>query len=557
MRKLFSQRSLHSLLATGVIFAMLLAACAPAGAPAAAPAAASAPQEAAPNAQAENSADTPAAGDKILLYGGNQDIDNIDPATGENYSINAALLSLYDAFFIVRGETVENNLVDSYEASADASEFTFKLKQNAKFSDGSALNADAVVYSWQRLIRLQGPPTYRWAGIADEKSISKVDDYTVKFTLLKPFAPFVGTLTQFFIVNPTVVEANKGTDDGQTYLKSTAAGSGPFTQGRWEIGNLYEFKANPDYWGGWKNESHIDGFLWIIKRDNASQLNSLLAGETHIADTIGLNEAEKIRGTEGFNVAENAGIFVNTVKMNTQGKYMSDPNLRMAVAYAFNYEELPKIEDVPVVLMKGPTPLNFPGAVKDLDVPSYNIEKAKEYLKKSQWPDGGITLDYVYVTDLKREEVTGLLLLEGLQELNITLNMKPMLWPDMVASCATPDVGPDMINIYTQPAYLDPDAHLYNQYHSGQWGSYNSCSFYKNEAVDKLLDEARVTADPATRLGMYEEANRLIAADQPAIWTYTESTLLGFNNCVGGYQFRPLESLSVLFQDLTMDGCQG
>lgn len=226
-------------------------------------------------------------------------------------------------------------------------------------------------------------------------------------------------------------------------------------QGRWEIGNLYEFKANPDYWGGWKNESHIDGFLWIIKRDNASQLNSLLAGETHIADTIGLNEAEKIRGTEGFNVAENAGIFVNTVKMNTQGKYMSDPNLRMAVAYAFNYEELPKIEDVPVVLMKGPTPLNFPGAVKDLDVPSYNIEKAKEYLKKSQWPDGGITLDYVYVTDLKREEVTGLLLLEGLQELNITLNMKPMLWPDMVASCATPDVGPDMINIYTQPAYLD------------------------------------------------------------------------------------------------------
>ncbi len=151
--------------------------------------------------------------------------------------------------------------------------------------------------------------------------------------------------------------------------------------------------------------------------------------------------------------------------------------------------------------------------------------------------------------------MTGLLLLEGLKELNITLNMKPMLWPDMVASCAKPESGPDLINIYTNPAYLDPDAHLYNQYHSGQWGSYNSCNFYKNEEVDTLLDEARITGDEAKRLEMYQQINRLVAADQPAIWTYTESTMLGFNNCVSGYEFRPLESLSVLFQDLAMEGC--
>ena len=264
---------------------------------------------------------------------------------------------------------------------------------------------------------------------------------------------------------------------------------------------------------------------------------------------------QKISATDGFHVEEHAGIFANSVKMNTQGKYMSDPNLRKAVAYAFNYTELPKIEDVRVEMMPGPTPLNFPGAVEGLDVPTYDLAKAKEFLKQSQWPDGGITLDYVYVTDLKREEVAGLLLLEGLKELNITLNMKPMLWPDMVASCATPETGPDMINIYTNPAYLDPDAHLYNQYHSGQWGSFNSCGFYKNEEVDKLLDDARSTGDAAKRIEMYQEANRLIAADQPAIWTYTESTMLGFNNCVSGYQFRPLESLSVLFQDLAMDGC--
>jgi peptide/nickel transport system substrate-binding protein len=528
------------------ILALVLVACAPA------PAGDQAAQPAEPAA-----AEAPAAGSKILLYGGNQDIDNIDPATGENYSINAALISLYDALFITRGNELQPNLVESYEVSDDAKVFTFKLKQNAKFHDGSVVNAEAVVYSFNRLMTLQGPPTYRWAGIATADAAKVVDEFTVEFTLEQPFAPFVGTLTQLYVVNPAIVEANKGDDFGQTYLKTNSAGSGPFTQGRWEIGNLYEFTAVADYWGGWRSENHIDGFLWIIKRDSASQVNSLLAGETHIADTIDGQDAEKIQQNPGFVVYENSGYFINTLKMNTQGEYTSDPNVRKAIAYALNYEQLPVVQDIPVQVLPGPTPLNFVGAVQDLEVPTYDIAKAKEFLAQSPWPDGGFTLDYVYVTDLTREEVTGLLLLEGLKELNITLNMKPMLWPDMVASCATVETGPALINIYTQPAYLDPDAHLYNQYHSGQWGSFNSCSFYKNEQVDALLDEARVLGDEAQRMEKYAEAQRLIAADQPAVWTYTENTMIAAHECIQGYEFRPLESLSVLFQDLAMENCPG
>jgi peptide/nickel transport system substrate-binding protein len=540
------QQRLPALFSLFVIFALLLGACTPAAAP-------TGDQVAQP---AEGAA-APAAGSKILLYGGNQDIDNIDPATGENYSINAALISLYDALFITRGNELQPNLVESYEVSDDAKVFTFKLKQNAKFHDGSVVNAEAVVYSFNRLMTLQGPPTYRWAGIAGADAAKVVDEFTVEFTLEQPFAPFVGTLTQLYVVNPAIVEANKGDDFGQTYLKTNSAGSGPFTQGRWEIGNLYEFTAVADYWGGWRSENHIDGFLWIIKRDSASQVNSLLAGETHIADTIDGQDAEKIQQNPGFVVYENSGYFINTLKMNTQGEYTSDPNVRKAIAYALNYEQLPVVQDIPVQVLPGPTPLNFVGAVQDLEVPTYDIAKAKEFLAQSPWPDGGFTLDYVYVTDLTREEVTGLLLLEGLKELNITLNMKPMLWPDMVASCATVETGPALINIYTQPAYLDPDAHLYNQYHSGQWGSFNSCSFYKNEQVDALLDEARVLGDEAQRMEKYAEAQRLIAADQPAVWTYTENTMIAAHECIQGYEFRPLESLSVLFQDLAMENCPG
>jgi peptide/nickel transport system substrate-binding protein len=135
--------------------------------------------------------------------------------------------------------------------------------------------------------------------------------------------------------------------------------------------------------------------------------------------------------------------------MNNQGEYTSDINVRKAIAYAMDYDGMIAAQPSPVQLMLGPTPLNFAGAVPDLDVPTFDLDRAREFLAQSPWPEGGFDLDYVYVTGLTFEEVTGLVLLEGLAELNITLNMTPMLWPDMVAACASPETGPDIINIFT------------------------------------------------------------------------------------------------------------
>lgn len=495
------------------------------------------------------------AQDNILLYGGNQDIDNIDPATGENYSINAALRSLYDALFIYRGNEIEPHLVESWDVNDDATVWTFKLVENAVFHDGSSVNAEAVVYSFNRTMEISGPPTYRWETITDENSAQVIDEFTVEFTLTQPFAPFIGTLPQLFVVNPAIVEANLGDDLGQTYLKENAAGSGPFMQGRWEIGNLYEFTAVEDYWAGWRGEDHLDGFIWVIQRDASTQLNSLLAGETQIADTISGNDKEQVIESEDYVWEEHIGFFTNTLKMNNQGEYTSDINVRKAIAHAMNYEAMVEAQDVKITLLPGPTPANFLGYSDAIEFPTFDLDLAREFLAQSPWPEGGFTIDYVYVTDFPREEIPGLILLEGLAQLNIELNMIPMLWPDMVASCGSPETGPDMINIYTLPAYLDPDAHLYNQYHSDQWGSFNSCSFYENERVDELLDTARVIGDEAERLALYEEAQVLIAADQPSVWMYTEDSGLALNTCIQGYEFSPMYPITVLFQDLWMDGC--
>lgn len=495
--------------------------------------------------------------ERILLYGGQQDIENIDPAVAENYSISAALRSLYDALYISRGNEVKPHLVDTVEVNDDATVWTFKLVENATFNDdGSTLDADAVVYTFERAMELQGGPTYRWEGIVD--SIEAVDEFTVQFTLTQPYAPFPGTLTQLFIVNPATVEANRGDDFGQAYLTLNSAGSGPFVQGRWEIGNLYEFEAVDDYWAG-RPDNAIDGFLWIIQRDGTTQVNSLLAGETHMADAIDFSEIDNINATDGLHVEQHPGFLINTLKFNTQQGPMADVNVRRAVAHAMDYGSLPDVLDNQIWLLDGPQPDTIPGHVAGLDVPTFDLDKAEQFLAASdhaaEWEAGDLELDYVYVTDFAMEEVPGLLLQASLAEIGVTMNMIPTLWPDMVAACAGPDTGPDIINIYTDPPQADPDAHYFNQYHSSQWGTYFSCNFYSNPAVDTLLEDARAEADVDTRLDMYAQVQEILVEDTPAAWMFNEAGTIALNDCVGGFIFSPTYPQTPLFQDLSMSGC--
>ena len=132
-------------------------------------------------------------------------------------------------------------------------------------------------------------------------------------------------------------------------------------------------------------------FIWIIQRDASTQLNSLLAGETHIADTVAGNDKDQVIEAEGFHITEDVGFFHNTLKLNTQGEYTSDPNVRRAIAHAMNYDALPEVQDVKITLLPGPTALNFPGAVDGLEIPAYDLELARAALAESPWPEGDLS----------------------------------------------------------------------------------------------------------------------------------------------------------------------
>lgn len=522
-----SRRDFVRILSTGVAAAAaapFIQACAPQATPR--------PEEEAPkepaarptSAPVVQSTPVPAAPAEaaLLVYASLSDISNIDPHIGTGLSNNETLRSLYDSLLDFRGNPPElvPNLVREWSATPDGQEWTLNLAPNAKFHDGSAVTAQDVVYSFQRLLRKKKGSAWMFQTIMDEESIEAVDDHTVKIRLTQPYAPFEATLPWLFVVNQKLVAANEQAgDEGEAWLTQNEAGSGPFTIKRWEPGNLYEFEAVPDYWGGWPSEGRLSGYIWRITRESSSMRLALLSGEAHIAQPLSNDDVQALRNEPDVIINDDLSSLTYIIKINNQRDPTADVHVRRAIAYAMDYEGFVKSQANRHILAKGYLLPNFePWYNPDAWIYNTDLDKAKQELSESEHPEGGFELEFAYVTGLNFEEQTGLILLDQLSGLNIKVKLTPMTFPDMVGRMTDASTAPHLMAIATDAAYPDPDAVLWAAYHSSQAGkTYAAASHYQNPEVDRLLEEGRATTDPARRKEIYDQVQEKLAQDCPEI----------------------------------------
>lgn len=168
----------------------------------------------------------------MLVIGKAADPQNLDPAVTIDNNDWTVTYPSYQRLvqYITDGDKgstdVEGDLASSWKASDDQKEWTFTLKDNAKFADGTPVTAEAVKLSFERLLKIgQGPAE----AFPKDLKIDAPDEHTVKFTLSQPFAPFLYTLANVgaSIINPAVLKEHAA-DDARGFLAQNTAGSGPF-----------------------------------------------------------------------------------------------------------------------------------------------------------------------------------------------------------------------------------------------------------------------------------------------------------------------------------------
>jgi peptide/nickel transport system substrate-binding protein len=358
---------------------------------------------------------------------------------------------------------------------------------------------------------------------------------TVTMALKQPFAPLLSVLPWMFVVNSAVVEANLGSDDGQAYLLANIAGSGAFTMGRARPGDLYELiRAEND----WHKGGNIEGVIWKIVRESATTRLMLQRGEVHFALDMFTEDMEAIDGMPHVVRIMEPDYRSFSIKMNTAKGPLADKNLRKAISYAYNYQSMLEAAGF-AELMEGPLPSGMFGHADGLDVYRHDMDKAKEYLAKSEHKDGGFTLSIMHAAGYENQRRWCLILLESLKALNIELDIRPMVWPDIVAMAKSPDTMTDFYSIFQSANYADPDNTAFAAYHSSRNGQWQN-PVYANPEVDKLIEAARAEVDTQKRADLYRRFQELVVDDAPDIFGVLELRKFAMRDSVQGYEFCPV-----------------
>ena len=478
---------------------------------------------------------------RILVLTSNQDIPNFDPHLASGYSTAWMMRNVYDSLVGVSGNPPrpEPRLAASWTVSEDGRAYTFALDPAARFHDGTPVTAEAVRYSFERILRLGRGNVWMIQGIVAPGGVEAVDERTVRVRLATPFVPFLQVLPWIWIVNPKQVEANKGADDGQTWLRSNVAGSGPFAVRRAEAGNLYELERVANGWRG-QGGGNLSGAIWKITRETATQRLMIQRGEAQIALDLTSEDMDTLRNRPGIVEVIEPEYRTFQIKMNTRHGPLADANLRRAVSCAFNYGAMLDVAGY-AELMTGPLPPTIGGFDKGLRPWRLDVDKAKAFLARSATPNGGVRLAIAHVAGLEQQRRWALILLDSLRALNIELEIRTATWPDLVASCRSPETLADFFPVYQTANYGDPDNLAYAGYHSSRNGNWQN-PVYGNPEVDALIVRGRAEADPARRDAIYAEFQRAVMEDACDIFGVLEKRKLAMRDTVKGFRFTPVAS---------------
>ena len=469
------------------------------------------------------------------------DPDTLDPAA-QTTTTAAQIVDMMAETLVTIDSTgaIKPLLATSWTQSSDGLTYTFTLRQGVKFQDGSPFNAQAVKFSFDRLL---SPTTFKaQPGILGGKTgidhVTVVDDNHVQFVLKTKLAPFVAALTQTqaAIVSPASVNVPPNKPD----QVAQPVGTGPYKFSERVAGDHITMVANKSYWG---TKPNYDTQVYKIVPEAASREALIKSGGIDVMALPPANDIPALQADSSLKVILGPSDRTIQIIINTQDAtqpLLQKPEVRQALNYAVNKDAIIKN-----VMFGAATTINAPMA-KTLfgycPVGSYNYDptKAKQMLQSAG--AAGMTVKLVsptgrYVQDFQvANAVAGYLRAVGLNVEGPTTSD----WPSYVAAYALAppsQAKTDLSLLGWAPAYLDAQQQFEQFYSPRIPPAGQESSYYKNPQVDELVTSANGATDSKTRQQQYCQAAKLVWQDAPWIFLYNQKypfvTTSGVTNVTG------------------------
>lgn len=496
------------------------------------------------SAQAENVATV----NVVQIFG------TVDPAKINDYTEYMAGVNMYDALTTLDGDgAIQPLLAESWEVSEDTLTYTFHLKDGATFQDGSPVEAKDVVYSVRRLLALNEGPSYLFEGVLDENSVTEIDNNTVEFKLNKIYTPFLTTTPILFVINSDAAMENMSDDDpwSQDFLANNSLGAGAFKLTSWDRGATMTMERYDGYHLGWDDQA-IDKVRFIVTHEEATVKALAAAGELSMSsDAQAIETYDAIGKMDGYRIISYPTATNFYLKLNHQASPTDDVDIRKAIAYATDYDTI-RSALLPGEPLAGPMPPVFAGAyADDLELPKFDLEKAREHVEKSSYAGSGpIDVEIMFVAGLAFEEEIALLMKANLDQIGFNTILKPEPWNRMTELAARAETTPAINEVFYGATYPSPDSFFFTQYHSAAQGTWASMEWVLSDEVDALIDEARGTADVDRQNEIYKQLQHILVDNQSDVYLLTQTSQQAFSNCMDGFTWVPMQSFEFNFHTM-------
>ena len=425
-------------------------------------------------------------------------------------------------------------LAESYEISPDATEFTFKLREAAKFCDGSSITSEDVKFSFERAIEPDSGVSWQFAA---GMTVEAVDALTVKITLPTSNVAFASYLTLW---GSSILSKAHAEKVGVEALATEPLGSGPFCVETWEKGQRVVLTPNPGYWDS--EQPYVDSVEMRVVQDDNARVLQVRTGEVDIALAIPFSLAGALEGVEGVEMHQEtiygtAAIVPNLAKVPA----LADVKVRQAIARVIDKQSM-----IDAVLFgnggQAQSPFYGPGILYWTDefAVAHDVEAAKALMAASGFPDGFSTTLIIPSGDQLASQ-TATIFADQLSQIGIQVAISPVeagtwweMWSggefELVYKLGTNDV-------------IDPAMNIpFDFWSKDEGGSDSAFSGYRNEEIVKISVAAQAELDSDARAALYKDLQRIAMDEAPQFYLFHPTTIWATRSNVHGFAVFPTKA---------------
>lgn len=531
-------RKVASILTLILAFAVLVAGCGPG------------------TGQSESAkSEKPTKGGKIV-YGMTGDPVTFNPILSTDTTSGFVISRVFNGL-VRANEKLEliPDLAESWEFSNDGLVWTFHLRKDVYWHDGTKFTSADVKYTYEAIKH----PDYTGVRKTDFKPITKIeapDDYTVKLYLDKPYAPLLSKLT-IGILPKHVYEDTEIAKMKEHPANMNPIGTGPYKFKEWQKGQYILLEANDNYFG---EGPYIEQIIVKFYQDNQVMLAALEKGDIDYMGAIPPDDVERVKEkySDRFVFKEFPRNGYTYIGLKQTHPILQDKLVRQALMYGLNREQI--VNDVlkgyGTVMNANIPPVSWAYAGDVLNPYPYDPEKAKQLLEQAGWktvgPDGirvkdGQRLSFKILasTGNKQREAALLIAQQNWKEIGVEAEIEFLEWSVLVSQYL--DKAKFEAYLCGWALGLDPDCYLY--FHSsaavdekGQLVGFNDVEF-KNPDLDKLLEQGRTEMDQEKRKEIYVEIQKIINEELPYVFLYSNNYVAAMNKKVHGVVWSTLGPL--------------